>query len=114
MKHTVSLKQNHVFRRLYHRGESAGDRRLMLYCRKNGLGENRLGLTVSVKLGGAVQRNRIKRLLREAYRLHEQEFNQGIDVVLVARRGAVGASYWEIEKSLLRVLSQCKGAAART
>ena len=93
MEHTVSLKLNHEFRRLYHRGVSSANRHLVLYCRKNRLGYNRLGLTVSAKLGNAVARNRIKRLMREAYRLHEDEFASGVDLVLVARaRGGRGLS----------------------
>ena len=113
MKHTISLKENHEFRRLYHRGTSTAGRHLVLYCRKNRLGYNRLGLTVSAKLAGAVQRNRVKRLFREAYRLHEGEFATGVDLVLVARGRAVGATYWEIEKSLLRALKENKIAAAQ-
>ena len=114
MKKTVSLKENHEFRRLYHRGVSTAGRHLVLYCRRNRLGYNRLGLTVSAKLAGAVQRNRIKRLFREAYRLNEDKFADGIDLVLVARARAVGATYQEIEKSLLRALRENKNAAART
>jgi len=113
MKNTVSLKENYEFRRLYRRGDSSGNRYLVMYCRKNKLGLNRIGLTVSVKLGGAVQRNRVKRLMREAYRLHEDEFASGVDLVLVARNRAVGASYHEIEKSLLRALKGNQLAAAR-
>ena len=82
--------------------------------RRNKLGYNRLGLTVSAKLACAVKRNRIKRLFREAYRLNEDKFADGIDLVLVARVRAVGASYQEIEKSLLRALKDNKVAAART
>ena len=86
----------------------------MIYCRRNKLGYNRLGLTVSAKRACAVKRNRIKRLFREAYRLNEDKFADGIDLVLVARVRAVGASYQEIEKSLLRALKDNKVAAART
>ena len=60
------------------------------------------------------EKNRIKRLFREAYRLNEDKFADGIDLVLVARVRAVGASYQEIEKSLLRALKDNKVAAART
>ena len=111
MKNTVSLKENHLFRRVYYRGVSSAGSHLVLYCRKNNLGYNRLGLTVSAKLAGAVQRNRVKRLLREAYRLHEDAFATGVDLVLVARGRVVGATYWEIEKSLLHALRQNKAAA---
>ncbi len=94
---TVSLKENHEFRRLYHRGVSTAEKHVVIYCRRNKLGYNRLGLTVSAKLACAVKRNRIKRLFREAYRLNEDKFADGIDLVLVARVRAVGASYQEIE-----------------
>ena len=113
MKKTIALKENHEFRRLYHRGTSSAGRHLVLYCRKNRLGHNRLGLTVSAKLACAVKRNRIKRLFREAYRLHEDEFATGVDLVLVARARAVGATYQDIEKSLLRALRENKAAAAQ-
>lgn len=114
MKNTVSLKENHEFRRLYHRGTVSSARHLVLYCRKNKLaGQNRLGLTVSAKLGGAVQRNRVKRLLREAYRLHEAQFACGVDLVLVARSRAMGASYYDIEHSLLHALKGNRCAAAQ-
>lgn len=108
MKKTVSLKENHEFRRLYHRGVSTAGKHVVIYCRRNKLGYNRLGLTVSAKLACAVKRNRIKRLFREAYRLNEDKFADGIDLVLVARVRAVGASYQEIEKSLLRALKDNK------
>ena len=113
MKKTIALKENHEFRRLYHRGTSSAGRHLVLYCRKNRLGHNRLGLTVSAKLACAVKRNRIKRLFRAAYRLHEDEFATGVDLVLVARARAVGATYQDIEKSLLRALRENKAAAAQ-
>ena len=114
MLHTVSLKGNSRFRRLYHRGASAANRYFVMYCGRNHTPENRVGLTVSAKLAGAVQRNRVKRLFREAYRLHEDEFATGVDLVLVARSRAVGATYWEIEKSLLRALKENKIAAAQS
>ena len=113
MKAAVTLKENYEFRRTYQKGVSAVSPVMVLYCRKNRLGHNRLGLTVSAKLAGAVQRNRVKRLFREAYRLHEDEFATGVDLVLVARARAVGATYQEIEKSLLRALRENKVAAAQ-
>ena len=73
MLHTVSLKENHVFRRLYHRGATAGNRLLVVYCLRNGTGHSRLGLTVSAKLGHAVERNRMRRRLREIYRSRAME-----------------------------------------
>lgn len=106
MKSTYVIKQNHEFRRLYYRGKSSANQYLVLYCLKNRRPYNRLGLTVSAKFGGAVQRNRAKRLFREAYRLHESEFKQGFDLVFVARSRMQGACCHEVEKAL------CKAARA--
>ena len=101
MKFSVSLKQNHAFRRLYARGKSAVDPRLAVYCRKNGGKASRLGITTGTKLGKAVVRNRTRRRIREAYRLHEHQFLPGYDLVVVARVKAGHSRYREIERSLL-------------
>ena len=101
MEHTTSLKQNHIFRRLYSKGKSAVSPCLALYCRRNGGGTSRLGITVGVKLGKAVVRNRTRRRIREAYRIHEGRFLPGYDLVVVARVRAGHARYREIEGSLL-------------
>ena len=103
MKHTVSLKQNHEFRRLYSKGKSAVCPCLALYCRKNRQGRSRLGITVGGKVGKAVCRNRTRRRIREAYRLHEEQFLPGYDLVVVARVRAGRAPYREIERSLLQL-----------
>ena len=102
MKTTQSLKGNYAFRRLYTKGKSSVQPAVVLYCRKNGSGRNRLGLTVGAKVGKAVVRNRIRRRLREIYRLHEGAFRQGWDLVVVARSRAAEASYGELETQLLR------------
>lgn len=103
MKQTVSLKLNRDFRRLYQKGTSAVNPFLAVYCRKNRLGHNRLGLTVGTKVGHAVVRNRVRRRLRESYRLHEDRFRQGYDIVVVARARAAGARYAQLEAALLRL-----------
>ena len=101
MQFSQSLKLNHLFRRLYRRGESAANRYLVVYCRRNGQGCNRVGLTVSAKLGCAVVRNRLRRRLREIYRLHEAEFCCGYDIVVVARSRAIDAGYRQLEQAYL-------------
>ncbi len=106
MRHTVSIKENRVFRRLYARGRSQADRYLAVYCRKNRQPGNRLGLTVSAKLGCAVARNRVRRRLREAYRLQEDRLRLGYDLVIVARSRAMDASYQTLEQSLTGLLRQ--------
>lgn len=103
LKHTVSLKQNHLFRRLYGKGKSAVSPCLALYCRRNNLGYNRLGLTVGVKVGKAVKRNRTRRKIKEAYRINEGAFLSGYDLVVVARVRAGQVRYRELERSLLQL-----------
>ena len=106
MKKTVSLKENYLFRRLYQKGKTAADGRLALYVRRNGGGKNRLGLTVSTKVGCAVVRNRVRRRLREIYRLHEEQLAEGLDVVLVARVRAGGSTYHQLERSFLSLAAK--------
>ena len=103
MKHTAPLKENHLFRRAYNRGKTAADSRLALYVRRNGRRNNRLGFTVSTKLGCAVVRNRVRRRLREIYRLNEDRLVSGADVVVVARVRAASSDYHQLEKSFLRL-----------
>ena len=103
MQFSSSLKFNHVFRRLYHRGDSCANRYLVVYCRRNGTKRNRVGLTVGAKLGHAVERNRLRRRLREIYRLHEGRFAPGYDLVVVARTAAMQASYRQLEGAYLRL-----------
>ena len=100
MKFSTSLKLNHIFRRLYHTSGFA-DGYLVLYARKNRLDTNRVGITVSKKLGKAHVRNRTRRRLREVYRLHEEQFQPGWDIVVVARAKAVDAEFSRLTKSYL-------------
>jgi len=99
MKRAVTLKENYEFRRLYQKGASAVGGGMVLYCRKNRLGHNRLGVTVSVKLGHAVVRNRARRRLREVYRLNSGRY----DMILVARGRTLTASWKELNDTFLRL-----------
>ena len=92
MKYSTSLKLNHIFRRLY-RTSGVADGLLVLYARKNRTDGNRVGITVSKKLGKAHVRNRTRRRLREIYRLHEALFSPGWDIVVVARSKAEDAPF---------------------
>ena len=103
MKRAVTLKENHEFRRLYQKGKSAVGGGMVLYCRKNRLDHNRLGLTASTKLGHAVVRNRARRRLREVYRIHSPELKQGYDVILVARTRTVKASWQELNDTFVKL-----------
>ena len=103
MKRAVTLKENHEFRRLYQKGASAVGGGMVVYCRKNRLGRNRLGLTASTKLGHAVVRNRARRRLREVYRLNTPAMKQGYDVILVARKRTLTASWKELNETFLKL-----------
>ena len=100
MEYSKSLKLNHIFRRLYTTG-GKGNAFLVLYARRNREGINRVGVTVSKKLGKAVVRNRVRRRLREVYRLNESRFLPGWDIVVVARGRAIEASFSELTKAYL-------------
>ena len=92
MKFSSALKLNHIFRRLYHTSGVANPY-LVVYARPNRSQANRVGITVSKKLGHAVVRNRVRRRLREVYRLNEHLITPGWDIVMVARSKAVGATF---------------------
>ena len=103
MKPAVTLKQNYEFRRLYQKGASSAGSCMVIYCRKNKLDHNRLGLTASVKLGHAVVRNRARRRLREVYRLNSSRLSTGWDIILVARSRTVTVSWKELNDTFLRL-----------
>lgn len=105
MKFSTSLKLNHVFRRLY-RTNGQANSCLVLYARPNRTGINRVGITVSKKLGKAVVRNRVRRRIREAYRLNEERFESGYDIVIVARSHAVEVSFQKLTDRLLSLSAQ--------
>ena len=104
MKHTIALKQNHEFRRLYNKGRSAVSPYFAIYCRKTNRPISRLGITTGVKLGNAVKRNRVRRRIRELYRTNEDRLSPGYDIVVVARTRAVFARYAELERSFLQLM----------
>ena len=100
MKFSTSLKLNHVFRRLY-RTSGFSNGFLVLYARKNRTDGNRVGITVSKKLGKAHIRNRVRRRFREIYRLNEEKFLPGWDIVVVARSKAIDADFAALTKAYL-------------
>ena len=106
MKFTTSLKKNHEFKRLYNKGKSAASKCVVIYCRRNYNTCNKLGVTVSTKIGGAVQRNRIRRRLKEIYRLNEDILVPGYDIVIVARIKSRYSEYREIESSVLAMFKK--------
>ena len=101
MEFTATLKKNYEFHRLYAKGKSAATPFLVVYARKTKRPGNRIGFTVSTKLGKAVKRNRVRRRLREIYRLNEARFAPGTELVVVARSRAVTATYRQLETAFL-------------
>lgn len=96
-----SLKKNVQFRIVYKRGKSFSNRLLVLYVYKNNLNCNRVGISVSKKVGGSIVRNRVKRLIRESFRLNDVGLKNGFDLIFIARTTAKDKSYVNIESSLL-------------
>ena len=101
--HSESLKKHRDFQIVYREGKSCANRYLVMYVRENGLSENRLGVSVSKKVGNSVVRHRVTRLVRESYRLQEDMFNSGLDMVVIARVNAKGKSFEEIRNALLHL-----------
>lgn len=106
MKAEVTVKENYEFRRIYRKGKTAVSPWLVLYCQKNRQGRTRLGVTVSTKLGKAVVRNRVRRRLREIWRLNQDVLQPGWDIILVARGRAVRTSYSKLNDAYLRLLEE--------
>ncbi len=103
MNLTDRLKSNRDFRNVYDTGKSYANKYLVMYVVENGNSVNRLGISVSKKVGNSVVRHRLKRLVRESYRLHEAVFNSGLDMVVVLRPTAKDCTYWEIESALMHL-----------
>ena len=103
MKHSESLKKNMDFQNVYKNGKSYANKYLVMYVLKNETKKNRIGISVSKKVGNSVIRHRITRLIRESYRLQEEMFNSGLDIVVIARSTAREVGFKEIESALMHL-----------
>jgi ribonuclease P protein component len=100
MRYSDSLKKNKDFQLVYRYGTSKANKYLVMYVRKNHTDENRIGISVSKKVGNSVVRHHLTRLIRESYRLLEESFRRGIDVVIIVRVNAKDCTYHEIERAI--------------
>lgn len=103
MNFSESLKSNLHFKHVYSEGKSYANRYLVMYIVENDSERNRVGISVSKKVGNSVIRHRLTRLIRESYRLNELSFKKGFDIVVIARVAAKGKSYLEIESALMHL-----------
>lgn len=103
MDFSESLRKNKDFQKVYRQGESYANRLLVMYISSNSTERNRLGVSVSKKVGNSVVRHRVARLIRESYRLNENNFQKGLDIVVVARVQTRGKSYWDVESALMHL-----------
>lgn len=102
-KYAQSLKSNLDFQSVYGNGKSFVNKYLVMYILKNNKDINRIGISVSKKVGNSVIRHSLTRLIRESYRLNEIKIKKGYDIVIVARVSAKGKNYREIESALLHL-----------
>ena len=103
MEFSESLKKNKDFRFVYQNGKSYANRYLVMYVCMNGLERNRIGISVSKKVGNSVVRHHLTRLVRESYRLNEKLYEKGLDIIFVVRTNSKNIGYHEIAKAMLHV-----------
>ena len=103
MKFSDSLKKNHDFQNVYNNGKSFANKYLVMYVLENQTNKNRIGISVSKKVGNSVIRHHLTRLIRESYRLHEDVFDSGLDIVIIARNSAREIGFHEVESALLHL-----------
>ena len=89
---------------VYQRGRSKANRTFVMIVRENGMEDNRVGISVSKKVGNSIVRHRVTRVVREVMRLHWNEVKKGCDIVIIARKPAVDSGYEKFESALLHLL----------
>ena len=105
MKYSESLKKNKDFQYIYRKGTSYANKYLVMYVLENGTGQNRLGISVSKKVGNSIVRHRVTRVIREVMRLHWKEIKSGYDIVIVARPSAKESDYGKFESAIFHLLN---------
>jgi ribonuclease P protein component len=104
MEKKYRLRKNLDFRKVYNKGKNFWNRNLVLYVKKNELEETRLGITVTKKIGNAVVRNKVRRRIREIYRLNLYRIEQGYDLIIIPKKNVTEISYKELENAFIHIL----------
>lgn len=102
------LHKNKNFQAVYRSGKSYANRMVVLYVLPNHTNARRIGFAAGKKLGGAVVRNRVKRLLRESYRLNQFQIIEGIDLIVVGRQAAVKSDRMTVTRAFLNLCNKAK------
>ena len=103
MKFTESLKKHEQFTEVYNAKISYANRYMVMYIKENQSEINRLGITITKKVGNSIVRHRFKRLVRESYRINEEMLSSGLDIVIVARNSVKDIGFHEIESAFLHL-----------
>ena len=103
MKRFPSIKRRQDFQAAYRGGKSFANKDVVMYVKRKDTPERRIGISVSKKVGNSVVRHRITRLIRESYRLNEEKFVDGLDLVIIARPSAKEKNFFDIESALLHL-----------
>lgn len=104
-KKIYTLKNTREFNKVYKEGKNYWNRNLILYILKNDLGYNRVGYSITKKIGNSVTRNKIRRRMKEIYRLDLQNLEEGYDLVFIPKRNVVDISFWELKSAMEHILS---------
>lgn len=105
---TNRLRKNAEFQKVYKRGTSLANRYLVLFFMENRQDYSNVGFLASKKVGKSVERNRARRLMKEAFRVYDKDLKEGFDMVLIARVNIKDATYKDVEKSMYGILKKSK------
>ncbi|HLS67225.1 MAG TPA: ribonuclease P protein component [Pseudogracilibacillus sp.] len=109
MKKAYRVKKNSEFQAVIQSGKSFANREFVIYYKEKQDGNHfRVGISVGKKLGNAVTRNRLKRLIREAFRELEQNISPKVDIIIIARQNSVGLPYERVKKSIYHLLKRLR------
>lgn len=102
------LRNNMEFKKVYNGGKNYWNRNLILYAKKNNMEYTRVGYSITKKIGNSVVRNKVRRRMKEIYRLNFDNLKDGYDLIFIPKRNVVDISYKEMESAMLHILRLSK------